>query len=157
MKTPLTKAILTLLLAVAAVSCLAQQTGTATFNYDANGNRILRSVSFSPSGKNGNIAGDASETAGEASWLASATDELVGMELSLYPNPTEGHFSVGVGNAGEATRLQAALYTSTGTLVSRKELGGDRIDFDLSGHAAGVYLLRIEAGGETRIWKVIKH
>ncbi len=89
--------------------------------------------------------------------LASATDEVGGMELTLYPNPTEGQFSVGVGNAGEDTRLQAALFTSTGTLISRKELGGNRIDFDLSGHAAGVYLLHIEAGGETRIWKVIKH
>ena len=89
--------------------------------------------------------------------LASATDDLAGLRLSLYPNPTDGHFSVGVGNAIENTRLQAVLYTASGIVVSRKTLSGDRLDFDLSGQAAGVYVLRLEAGGESRTWKVIKH
>ena len=44
MKTLLTKAILLLLLAVAAVPCLAQQRGTVSFNYDENGNLAGSSV-----------------------------------------------------------------------------------------------------------------
>ena len=158
MNTFLNKAILILFLTVAAVPCLAQQRGTVSFHYDANGNRIMRFFSFQKADGTGRGTPDLQEPAGEASpMLASATDELAGLRLTLYPNPTDGHFSVGVGNAVENTRLQAVLYTAAGTLVSRKALSGDRIDFDLSGHAAGVYVLRLEAGGETRIWKVIKH
>ena len=155
MKTLLTKAILLLLLAVAAVPCLAQQTGTVSFNYDANGNRTARTISFVESRGGSDTQGDPNAELATP-MLASATDELAGLRLTLYPNPTEGRFSVGVGNAVEGTRLQAVLYTSAGTVVSCQALSGERIDFDLSGHAAGIYVLRIEAGGEARIWKVIK-
>lgn len=155
MNTFMTKAILIMFLAVAAAPCLAQQSGTVLFSYDANGNRTARTISFAKSRGGSELEGN--PTAGLATpLLASATDELAGLRLTLYPNPTEGRFSVGVGNAVEGTRLQAVLCTSAGTVVSRQALSGDRIDFDLSGHAAGVYVLRIEAGGETRTWKVIK-
>ena len=156
MNTFLTKAILIFLFSVAAVPSLAQQNGTVSFSYDANGNRTARTISFAKD--RGGSGLQEEPTDGLATpMLASATDELAGLRLSLYPNPTDGHFSVGVGNAAEGTRLQAVLYTASGTVVSRKALSGDRLDFDLSGHAAGVYVLRLEAGGETRIWKVIKH
>ncbi len=155
MKTLLTKAILLLLLAVAAVPCLAQQRGTVSFNYDENGNRTARTISFAKSRGGSDTQGDPNAELATP-MLASATDELAGLRLTLYPNPTEGRFSVGVGNAIEGTRLQAVLYTSAGTVVSCQALSGERIDFDLSGHAAGIYVLRIEAGGEARIWKVIK-
>ncbi len=151
MKTFISKAILTLLLAAAAVPCLAQQDGTVSFSYDANGNRIARTFSFQ--------SGDGQGRGGSAAapLLASATDTLSGLELALYPNPTDGQFSVGVGNADGGTRLEAVLYAPTGAVVSRKTLSGESIGFDLSGHAAGVYVLRIEVAGQTRIWKVIKH
>lgn len=154
MNTFLTKAILIFLFSVAAVPCLAQQTGTVSFNYDANGNRVLRTLSFQRG--DGKGRGDTKHIA-NAPLLASATDTLAGLEVALYPNPTDGQFSVGVGNAAEGTRLEAVLCTPTGTIISRKTLAGESIDFDLSGHAAGVYVLRIEAAGQKRIWKVIKH
>ena len=152
MKTTFTTAILIMFMTVAAVPCLAQQRGTVSFNYDANGNRISRTLSFRES--KGRGVPDLQEA---SPMLASAADELAGLKLMLYPNPTDGQFAVGVTHAGEGMRLVAALYTPSGTLVSRKALSGDHIDFDLSSHSAGVYVLRIEAGGETRIWKVIKH
>lgn len=151
----MTKAILILFLTVAAVPSLAQQNGTVSFSYDANGNRTARMISFKKSRDGSRLQGEPTDELATP-LLASATDELAGLRLALYPNPTEGHFSVEVGNAVEGTRLQAVLYTSTGTVVSRKALSGGRIDFDLSGQASGVYVLRIEAGSETRIWKVIK-
>ena len=154
MNTLMTKAILILFLTVAAVPCLAQQTGTVSFNYDANGNGTLRTLSFQRG--DGKGRGDTKHIA-NAPLLASATDTLAGHELALYPNPTDGQFSVGVGNAAEGTRLEAVLCTPTGAVISRKTLAGESIDFDLSGHAAGVYVLRLEAGGEAITWKVIKH
>ena len=127
-----------------------------SFGYDANGNRTTTVLSFKKSRSGSSLL---EETSAEFStpMLATATDELAGLKLTLYPNPTEGYFSVGVDNADDGIRLQAVLYTSTGTVVCRKALAEGHIDFDLSGNAAGVYLLHIEAGGETRIWKVIKH
>lgn len=154
MNTFFTKAILILLLSAAAVPCLAQQNGTVSFSYDANGNRIARTLSFQKD--DGKGRGDKEHIA-TAPLLAAATDTLSGLELALYPNPTDGRFSVSVGNAAEGTRLEAVLCTPTGAIISQKVLADGSVGFDLSGHASGVYLLRIEAGGETRIWKVIKH
>ena len=154
MNTFLTKAILILFLTVAAVPCLAQQTGTVSFNYDANGNRIMRFFSFQKTDGTGRGASDLQEA---LPLLASATDEIAGLRLTLFPNPTDGQFAVGIGNTVEGTRFEAVLYTSAGNVISRKTLAGSRTDFDLSGHAAGVYVLRLEAGGESRTWKVIKH
>lgn len=152
MRKTLTKAFLILLLTVAAVPSLAQQNGAVGFSYDANGNRIARIFSF----QDGN-GGRGGEDYAATPMLATATDTLASVVLTLFPNPTDGHFSVGVDNADGGVRMGAVLYAPTGVIVSSKTLDGSRTDFDLSGHAAGVYVLRIEAVGETRIWKVVKH
>lgn len=130
--------------------------GLISFGYDANGNRTATVLS---SKKSQGESNQKEETASELATPtpATATHELAGLKLTLYPNPTKGHFSISVDNADDGTHLQAVLYTSTGTVVSRKTLADCCLDFNLSGNAAGVYLLHIEAGGETRIWKVIKH
>jgi Secretion system C-terminal sorting domain len=73
---------------------------------------------------------------------------------ALYPNPTTGKFSVtfskGLQNAAVfVTDLQ-------GKVMLQFKASGNKIDFDLSGVAAGAYLVRIEEKGKAITKKVVK-
>ncbi len=155
MKTLLTKAILLLLLAVAAVPCLAQQRGTVSFNYDENGNRTARTISFVKSRGGSDTQGDPNAELATP-MLASATDELAGLRLTLYPNPTEGRFSVGIAGMESGEHVRATVTTVTGEVLYDKIIAEQSTEFDLDGHPAGIYLLRLAVRSESQVWKVIK-
>lgn len=126
--------------------CHAQQTQTVTFAYDMNGNRITREILFGKQERNG-------ETSEE--FLPTATDFFETMEVSLYPNPTNDKFFVELkGDTNE--KAEATLTHISGAVLEKRILTNSLESFDLSDHAVGVYLLRIEVGNETHIWKVIK-
>ena len=126
--------------------CHAQQTQTVTFAYDLNGNRITREILFGKQERN-------VETSEE--FLPTATDFFETMEVSLYPNPTNDKFFVEIkGDTSE--KAEATLTHISGAVLEKRILVNSLESFDLSGHAVGVYLLRIEVGNETHIWKVIK-
>ena len=144
MNTFITKAILIFLISVAAVPCLAQQTGTVSFSYDANGNRILRQIE---------IGGGRGEAA-TATMGAMESHEPI--EVALYPNPTEGRFSVGIAGAESGERIRATVTTMTGEVLYDKTIAGQTTDFDLTSQPAGIYLLRLTVRGESQVWKVIK-
>lgn len=128
----------------AAMPCLAQQTGTVSFNYDANGNRIMRQIE---------IGGGRGEAA-TATIAAMESHEPI--EVALYPNPTEGRFSVGIANAESGVRIRATVTTMTGEVLYDKTIAGQTTDFDLTSQPAGIYLLRLTVRGESQVWKVIK-
>ena len=140
----ITKAILILFLTVAAVPCLAQQRGTVSFNYDANGNRILRQIE---------IGGGRGEA---ATATIGAMESHEPLEVTLYPNPTEGRFSVGVASAESSERVRATVTTVTGEVLCDKTVADQTTEFDLTGQPAGIYLLRLTVRGESQVWKVIK-
>ena len=126
--------------------CHAQQTQTVTFAYDLNGNRITREILFGKQERNG-------ETSEE--FLPTATDFFETMEVSLFPNPTNDKFFVELkGDTNE--KAEATLTHISGAVLEKRILTNSLESFDLSDHAVGVYLLRIEVGNETHIWKVIK-
>ena len=128
----------------AAVTCYAQQTGTVSFNYDANGNRITRQIE---------IGGGR----GEAATATIGAKELhEPLEVSLYPNPTEGRFSVGVAGTESGERVQATVTTVTGEVLHDKTIADKTTEFDLTSQPAGIYLLRLTVRGESQVWKVIK-
>lgn len=126
--------------------CHAQQTQTVTFAYDLNGNRITKEILFGKQERNG-------ETSEE--FHSSATDSFETMEVSLYPNPTNDKFFVEI-KSDTSEKAEATLTHISGAVLEKRILVNSLESFDLSGHAVGVYLLRLEVGKETHIWKVIK-
>ena len=59
--------------------------------------------------------------------------------IAIYPNPTNGAISI------EAECLQRIeVYNIIGQLIEKRQVDGDMFDYDLSGHEAGIYLIRIE-------------
>lgn len=132
----------------AAVSLKAQN-ATVHFNYDANGNRTMRYLTFQKVEENGKST-DADNEA-----LPSAIDFIASSQVSLYPNPTYGKFTVALTGLCEE-RINATLSTATGTVIQQGKLTSLQSTFDLSGQPAGVYLLRLSTDKETHVWKIVK-
>lgn len=141
--------ILLVLVVLCAAVSLKAQNATVHFSYDANGNRTERYLSFQKVEENGKSV----EVGNEA--LSSATDFIASSQVSLYPNPTYGTFTVVLTGLCEE-RINATLSTATGTVIQQGKLTDLQNTFDLSGQPAGVYLLRLSTNKETHVWKIVK-
>lgn len=127
-------------------TCLAQN--SVEFNYDENGNRILRQITVSKNNE---------RDATDSPISAPATEVFQLLSVTLYPNPTEGNFTIAVNNAtDEAVTLRAILSTISGAVIYDKTFTSKVENFDLTKEPNGIYLLRLIAGNENRVWKVIK-
>ncbi len=126
---------------------------TVRFAYDACGNRVGRTLEF---GRDTDTrGGDVTRNADGGMWLAALDDSLAGSAMALFPNPTEGRFTLSF-PGGVPAGATAALIAPTGTVLSERVLHGNDEEFDLSAQPAGVYLLRLSAAAGTRTFKVIK-
>lgn len=120
------------------------------FSYDDNGNRIRRVLELKKTEENGK------NVENENSFLAETTEQLGTTRLSLYPNPTQDKVTLELTDSF-TSHINAVLTTVAGAVIEDIRLNGLQHDFDLMGQPAGVYLLRITAGDETRTWKIVKH
>lgn len=116
------------------------------FQYDANGNRILRQIVIG-----GNKEGLSKNTSD-----ATTTDSFESLSIALYPNPTEGRFAITLDGEKPDVMLYATLTTYTGSIIYDKRIVKGREDFDLTSYPKGVYLLRLTIDSESHVWKVIK-
>jgi hypothetical protein len=110
--------------------------------YDAAGNRTKRVYYCN----NGGEYPSKTKTAGE-------TKEFQAID-ALYPNPTTGKFFIEFSKALNNARIY--ITDGNGKMISQFKAAGNKIDFDLSSVAAGVYFVRIEDGKNIIIKKVVK-
>ncbi len=146
--------LITIMLALmAVVPCFAQQRGCVSFVYDLNGNRTNRYIYFLKETDNGKGVVDEEDL---AKATAIAEDSFAEMQVNLYPNPTDGIFSVALQNRTESKPMQAILTAPTGAVLDEKHFNNDLEQFDLSKQAAGIYFLKLIVGDEVHVWRVIR-
>jgi len=109
------------------------------FSYDECGNRVSRSLIIEQLPRRGQDPSKAED-----------------LPYAIFPNPTEGMFSILTKDPKEGQRLQATLYTSNGSILGKKEIQNGQAVFDLSSQANGIYLLEIASPQGTQTWKVVK-
>ena len=68
-----------------------------------------------------------------------SVNEDSNIAVSVYPNPAQGIITI---EASDLQRIE--VYNSLGQLVESRQFEGDVLECDLSGHEAGIYLIRIE-------------
>jgi hypothetical protein len=147
------KTFITLLTIFIAITGFAQQIPLGSCgiinHYDATGNRIKRFYYCYTGGPymGGRVA--------KKEDLEKA-DEITEFQYvnALYPNPTTGKFSVTFSKA-----LQNAAVSVTdlqGKKILQFKASGNKVDFDLSSVAAGVYFVRVEENGKVVNKKVVK-
>ena len=126
---------------------------TVRFTYDACGNRIGRTIEFSRMDEGGGKG--AEDPKKPEKWFAELNDSFLGSDVTLFPNPTEGRFTLAFPN-GIPTGAKATLLTLTGTVLSERQSIGPNEEFNLGNQPAGVYLLRLATDEETMTWKIVK-
>ena len=85
--------------------------------------------------------------------LTSITEQIDNRNIRLYPNPTSGLLHIIV--AKQAVSCQ--VFDMLGSMLSETEVIDSQFDFDMSGLASGVYLIKINlADGASAYDKVVK-
>lgn len=128
---------------------IVAQTYTLTFDYDSNGNRVLRELVFEE-------IREKPFPELEEKPNGVFDNALDALDVKLFPNPTYGKFSVEISGEMPVVLMKAVLVTSTGGVVSEKTFTGDRLEFDLSCQASGMYLLQLSTAEGMRVWRIIK-
>lgn len=75
-------------------------------------------------------------------------------EMNMYPNPTEGEFSIELDIADEASS-QISIYSVLGTEVLNTTISGQTAKVDLSQMASGVYVVRVKTGSQIRQGRIM--
>lgn len=109
------------------------------FSYDDNGNRIARSLSIEKIEQP------------EKTTLHSPFNDF-----DIYPNPTQGQFTVVIKSPHEKDPLHATLLNATGSPVEERMIHEQQTVFDLSAYSNGIYLLIIDTPEGAHSWKIIK-
>ncbi len=73
---------------------------------------------------------------------------------ALYPNPTTGQFFVIFSK--NLSNASISILDNTGKTIAAFKASGNKVDFDLSPYASGMYYVRIEEDGKSITKKVIK-
>lgn len=153
-------------------NALKAQAFSADYTYDANGNRITATVIYLTSSlksavveidqlitKDSLTLTDTAEIPKQG-WVPGITEPFDGLEIKLYPNPTQGMLIIEIqgatnkelsepGNVIGAWNMQGQQIILTGP-VKRYNL------LDLSEKPGGEYLLKINICGRVKDYKVIK-
>ncbi len=81
---------------------------------------------------------------------------LDGKAFKIYPNPTEGKFTLLLDEKPEQLYQLHVSGVMGNTIIQQKLEGLDRFEFDLSDQNPGIYIIRILAGNESNSYKLIK-
>ena len=76
-------------------------------------------------------------------------------QVALYPNPVRGSFAVQLPYVGSATPVQAQLVNALGQVVWQLQAIGGSLAVPTAGLAAGVYMLRLQAGAAAWAKRVV--
>jgi len=129
-----------------------------TWNTSANTTTLLATAPttsvYTVTGKTGNCSGTASATVNisTCAGISQNTGELVS---AIYPNPTQGNFTMKFTNLFNGT---ITVYNAVGQLIIDKTLSDkNQYDLDITTQPNGVYLMKVKPdNGSEKIFKVIK-
>jgi hypothetical protein len=127
--------------------------GMCAYSYDNAGNRISRWGGADP--EEPEPPEDEEENSAEFSSTGFKQLKL-GYTVKIYPNPTEGRFSVEVLNLSNDKKGEISLYNASGKTIIRKKMVSEIIPFDLISYPEGIYILTIKIEDKISNWKIIK-
>jgi YD repeat-containing protein len=120
-----------------------------SFAYDANGNRIGRTIplksTLASQDSSGNIVGE-----------EQYNEKIGDIEISLFPNPTKGNIYLNIKNIDQNLSSGLAVYDNSGKLLKTIENLTEYNTIDLSNLPPGSYFIKIIIGDAISDWKVIK-
>ena len=104
------------------------------YSYDASGNRTQSHII--------NIRGGGTDDS-QDTVRNTLREQLGGHRISVYPNPTEGQFSVEIARIETVESASITIYSMTGGIVYQTDKPEARNDIDLTSCPDGMYLMVI--------------
>jgi hypothetical protein len=84
-------------------------------------------------------------------------DQTLDAEISLMPNPNNGHFTVEIKGEQMSEANSVEVYDVMGKkILSTQMVDQTKVDLDISDQATGVYILKIKIGEEVFTERIIK-
>jgi len=121
--------------------------GIINYGYDEAGNRVsavrvinLRQAETDSTGK-----------------VKPMLHELTYHRITIYPNPTDGNFSIEIGTPETIEQAFITIYSMSGTIIYRDDEPDAVNEIDITSSPDGMYLLIIRIDGENSTWKIIKN
>lgn len=117
------------------------------YSYDSSGNRILseRAIIIRGTDKGSGRKGNP------------MTDDLSAHKITIFPNPTDGLFSVEISDIEIAVNASITIFSTSGKEIYTIKEPDAVNDIDITDSPNGMYILKIIVDDETSIWKVIKY
>ena len=99
---------------------------------------------------------DASSSRIASDGLISETATEDSNKFIVYPNPTQGSFSINYKAANDNSTISLNILDSTGKLILKESYNSEiNKDFNLTGYARGMYFILVKSGTETFSKKII--
>ena len=124
------------------------------YDYDANGNRIVRRI-INMTDKSLEST-DTTEYNEEVLEQKLAFEEQLGdTQLSYFPNPVKDWLQIKLTGSEKWKIGNYSLFNNDGKLLDQGQLNANN-KLDFKPYAPGLYLLKIEVEGEQQVWKILK-
>lgn len=134
---------------------------TIEYTYDANGNRISRSILIeelkSQSFSFPVINPKSLQTFEKAMKAEEITSEEGEPEAIVYPNPSKGLINIEITNMPFESQNEMKLYDLSGTELIIKKDFGSYSEMDINRFKDGIYILQIRINEKIFDFKVIKN
>jgi len=129
---------------------------TASFTYDAAGNRITRTIVLRPV----SLQNIQPMNMDEEDWWRDEnpfSDVIDEFQVHIHPNPTHGRLMVEIDMEGRSIEsIQLMVVAQNGVLLLRKQTTSAIIPIDLVGFPRGNYTLHITINGISQHYKIVK-
>ena len=139
------------------------------YDYDAAGNRILRSICVIPpynqappqesmdSQSDGNDAEDGKESEKANGAEMFYVDKVGNISLKIFPNPATSIVRLEI--TGELAKIDGVviLYDLTGATIGSQLIRSYYTEIDMSSYPAATYLATVQINGKTGYWKIVKN
>jgi len=87
-------------------------------------------------------------------YTATAIVNMEGDNIRIYPNPVSGTLYINSGNRNDITAIE--ILDITGKIVLKKSGTYKNISVDMQKQQAGIYVVKIQTGGQTIVKKLVK-
>ena len=132
------------------------------YEYDAAGNRIIRSVLIIPAPQQKSMDWqseteelDELEDIGELEEFY--VDKVGNISLKIFPNPTTSIVRFEIMNGLDEVDGTVTLYNLSGAKTGEQRITSYRTEIDMSSYPAATYLATIRINGKASYWKIIKN
>ena len=118
---------------------------------------VLENSATEPHSKELNDSDPLSKMAKEASTEVQKLNLLEGLEVNVYPNPSDGPLTVELKNNAELqNQINVLVFSATGQVLFNEILQGHSVQFNLADYAPGAYLIKITDGQHALTKRLIK-